>query len=1546
MLRYDPSPVPTPTPIRCTPLNLSSRRGSPITETDPNCPTRIATALAWQERWKRDNLGVKFGVNNVKVDDEGWIVPSSGDPPALEDKENDAGSANDKKPPKVPRVYYATRTHSQIQQVVRELKRTAYRPAMVVLGSRDHYCIHPSVRKRGRNINDECKQLLERGVRGGGGGGDASGAPSSGEDTGRGCGYSHGAMKLAGNVSRQGAEPLDIEDLVVAGKKSRACPYFAAKHAAEGAELVFCPYNYLLDPAVRSAMDIDVKGAIVILDEAHNVEDTSREAASCDIDLERLEEAAAAFAGVASNSGGDGEGRSDEPDTTDTHAVLGGIVANVARWLRGASDLDHPRCPLRPHGFERWMAVWSGGSAVARQMRDMGLDPASVAAAEEAKRSVAKEANDAKTPADRRVSGAALKTAETLLTSARYALHGYRGGPSGGVNPGAVHDYRLVIQKSFKDARERSRGEFDEGPPGSSSGERDVAVTLSLWALNPALAFNDLAGPGGARCVVLTSGTLAPLSSFASELGVSFPIRMEAPHCVDVHKQVWAGAVGVGPAGASLHGTFKTAAEFAYQDDLGNALREWCRDIPHGVLVFFPSYSLLDRVTQRWKSTGAWKALEQATGKKMFQEPRGNEQPHHVEAGGRGGGSRGGGRGGRAGSRGGKTTHGGSENALDAMLARYYRAVRASVAAAPHAHAPAPESHPARGAVLLAVVRGKVSEGIDFADANARGVMVVGVPYPNVKDKRVELKRLYNNEGVSRGLLSGDQWYSQQAFRALNQAVGRCLRHRNDHGAILLADERYLRDDMTRHLPKWLRPAMRKCAGFEDSRRGLRSFFAMHAREPPPVQPEEPAALKPSVAAGRSEGKQRSSAAPKKTLAVDEEDEAGAGVGGDAKQKDIRSLFAPVGAVQPPATARPPLGPLEHQIPITLAEEEAEQRGGERRAWRPAPVPPPCTTTTTTSELTEPPTQTAQTAREDGTTPAALAPAAGGASLAGAPHHRDSAASVSDGWGDEWDDAWGASPGTQGFGARGWGATQQFVSIQRPPPPPPPRTIAAAAASDVMPPPPPRMSTQPSSGPSPTPDATSHRARDAAAAILGTRVGTPGPNLDPRRVQSLGAEKSSMDDDKNSMDAEDTEQRLDFPEYDAIAGTQAEPDQPEPEPDVPGSEHGSEPGSSGPAYACPSCGCAVLGPGGILGATRTRVDLSYLTTLLESNPGGFTPSEDDEAFGPRTCVVSRADTSAARTTCAQPVKMADAGIEPSNPQTHESNRHRSNHRARSLPPTQLRSPVPEPNWAGDCAGAWVPQDGCYYVPLACRGLWVGARVEAADHEHAHLAGCTLLLEDALAPPALKGGDEEEDSAEEECRSSPRDRPNGDDEDDGEDGDEDDGEEEVADGISIDDCRVGTWVEVHNGGTERENWRGRIASVDPASDRPVAVRWLSRTRDGFFTFRGGSHSVEVETLVELGDRMFHPCVKAAKKAGCAGTRDGPGGTGRDRGGGGPGGGEREVFCMARECRCGRESVAAPAATDETDEETAMGTQTGKRRRIRRYASLEASQRRRR
>ena len=56
---------------------------------------------------------------------------------------------------------------------------------------------------------------------------------------------------------------------------------------------------------------------------------------------------------------------------------------------------------------------------------------------------------------------------------------------------------------------------------------------------------------------------------------------------------------------------------------------------------------------------------------------------------------------------------------------------------------------------------------------------------------QVALKKAFNSAGCARGLLSGDQWYTQSAFRALNQAVGRCIRHRYDYGAVLLVDHRF-----------------------------------------------------------------------------------------------------------------------------------------------------------------------------------------------------------------------------------------------------------------------------------------------------------------------------------------------------------------------------------------------------------------------------------------------------------------------------------------------------------------------------------------------------------------------------------------------------------------------------------------------------------------------------------------------------------------------------------------------------------------------------------
>jgi Fanconi anemia group J protein len=65
---------------------------------------------------------------------------------------------------------------------------------------------------------------------------------------------------------------LDVDEY----SEDSACPYYISKVLSKSADLVFCPYNYILDPDIRSAMELNIENAIVILDEAHNVEDALR----------------------------------------------------------------------------------------------------------------------------------------------------------------------------------------------------------------------------------------------------------------------------------------------------------------------------------------------------------------------------------------------------------------------------------------------------------------------------------------------------------------------------------------------------------------------------------------------------------------------------------------------------------------------------------------------------------------------------------------------------------------------------------------------------------------------------------------------------------------------------------------------------------------------------------------------------------------------------------------------------------------------------------------------------------------------------------------------------------------------------------------------------------------------------------------------------------------------------------------------------------------------------------------------------------------------
>ena len=45
----------------------------------------------------------------------------------------------------IPKIYFCSRTHKQISQIVDQLRKTGYHPKMSILGSRNLFCVNPKV---------------------------------------------------------------------------------------------------------------------------------------------------------------------------------------------------------------------------------------------------------------------------------------------------------------------------------------------------------------------------------------------------------------------------------------------------------------------------------------------------------------------------------------------------------------------------------------------------------------------------------------------------------------------------------------------------------------------------------------------------------------------------------------------------------------------------------------------------------------------------------------------------------------------------------------------------------------------------------------------------------------------------------------------------------------------------------------------------------------------------------------------------------------------------------------------------------------------------------------------------------------------------------------------------------------------------------------------------------------------------------------------------------------------------------------------------------
>lgn len=706
----------------------------------------LCSTLAWQQNYKLKNLQGNLphsipapeSITDPLGQGGGFIPetnPSSIPPSGISEPHQHAENSKKKKKKLAPTIYYASRTHSQISQVIREYRKTSYRVPMAVLASRKHYCTNPHVSGK-ENIDEECKLLLK--------------------NHGEGCSEFKNMHKVRSHPSLQKGgchEVHDIEDLVKVGQVVKGCAYYAACYMADDAQLVFCPYSYIINPVVRGAMDVDIKGAIIVLDEAHNIEDIAREAGSVDLEEDVLLKLKMELEHLYMI------------DAT-IYQPLYEMTQDLIGWI------EQTKGTLEKHEFQHYFSSWTGDKAL-RQLQEANISQQCFPILLDCATKAIRAATDTESDAPR-LSGMSVITLEGLFSSLTYFFSR---------NGSHIFDYQLALQRYLKKDGKNAFGSW--------------TCTLSLWCLNPAVVFRDIADLS--LSVILTSGTLSPMNSFSSELGVQFGNYLEAPHVIDVKSQVWSAVISHGPGNYPLDASYKTADQYAFQDALGQSLEEICKIVPGGALIFFPSYKLMEKLCDRWRKTGQWSRLNAR--KPLFVEPRG-----------------------------------GNQEEFDNVLKGYYDSVsrrkkpafgrKRRMKKTDDNVTDSTEVTNCKGAAFLAVFRGKVSEGIDFSDDNARVVIVVGIPFPNISDIQIALKKKYNNTyKSSKNLLSGNEWYCLQAFRALNQALGRCIRHKYDYGAFILLDCRFQDEKNRAYISKWLRPSIREYESFEKSLDELRSFF-------------------------------------------------------------------------------------------------------------------------------------------------------------------------------------------------------------------------------------------------------------------------------------------------------------------------------------------------------------------------------------------------------------------------------------------------------------------------------------------------------------------------------------------------------------------------------------------------------------------------------------------------------------------------------------------------------------------------------------------------
>lgn len=421
---------------------------------------------------------------------------------------------------------------------MKELRKTIFQPNVCILASRNILCLNEELSElKSEMKNLKCKKIKN------------------------GCSFYNKELDSKDLISRLNLPIMDIEDLSNYGKTHIICPFYLTMKTLEKADLVILSYNYILDYGLRKVLR-PYKDCIYLFDESHNVDDLCEEKNSSQIYKTQMIEVIIVLQEIFDHF--------EMDEILQENIGFKAVKTFLTDLKRFTNDYVFPVAGQKLFG-NNILQFFSQHFEKSISYLTFNLENE---LCERIK--LEKDEIDIFTNKKNQRKVKILHKFINFLWSMRNCFK----------RPEFLKHFTLYLKAGVKKDKNNQ--------------EKDSSL-IKLLCFDPSLSFSSLKKENF-RSIMFTSGTLSPISYYEIRLGLKFGVIFNNDDVFDSKKNLKVAVINKSlDKSQNFHFTYRNRENMVLFKELGNAIISIISVIPNGVLVFFPSYGLMQKCADIWR---------------------------------------------------------------------------------------------------------------------------------------------------------------------------------------------------------------------------------------------------------------------------------------------------------------------------------------------------------------------------------------------------------------------------------------------------------------------------------------------------------------------------------------------------------------------------------------------------------------------------------------------------------------------------------------------------------------------------------------------------------------------------------------------------------------------------------------------------------------------------------------------------------------------------------------------------------------------------------